>query len=107
MNAKHSAGPWELTRWPEDDDEPRFRISAESTLHLDIHACADGYVPGQNEANALLIAAAPCLLAFALEFVENFTEDGKRHEDTEHSIKELVEMARLVIVKATGQEPTP
>lgn len=61
---EHSRGPWHLQKLPrEDDGEAAYRITAESTLHLYITPCADGYVPGANEANARLIAAAPDLLA--------------------------------------------
>jgi hypothetical protein len=42
--------------------EPWFWVSAEATLHLQVVACPDGFVIGQNEANARLIAAAPELL---------------------------------------------
>jgi hypothetical protein len=42
--------------------EPWFWVSADRTLHLQVAACPDGYVAGENEANARLIAAAPDLL---------------------------------------------
>ncbi len=62
--AEHTPGPWHLQELPYDD---AFRISGESTLHLTVTECADGYIPGQNEANAHLIAAAPDLLAACVE----------------------------------------
>ena len=56
----HTPGPWSLMDISDGEDE-MFRISGESTLHLTVAPCADGYVPGQNEANAHLIAACPDL----------------------------------------------
>ena len=64
--AKHTPGPWKLTELPWECDgqsEPIYRVDGESTLFLSVAPCSDGYVPGQNEANAHLIAAAPDLLA--------------------------------------------
>lgn len=60
----HTPGPWEIQELPCEDGEtePSYRVSGESTLFLTISPCADGYVPGQNEANAYLIKAAPDLL---------------------------------------------
>ncbi len=64
MREEHTPGPWDLRRIsPQLGGEPIFLISAESTLFLRVQACADGFVFGQNEANAYLIAAAPDLLA--------------------------------------------
>ena len=64
MATKHSKGPWEIQELLDHEGgNPTYRITAESTLFLNVTECADGYVPGQNEANARLIAAAPDLLA--------------------------------------------
>lgn len=51
-------GPWELSDrlGPRDGSEGFYRISAASTLSLEVRPCADGYVPGQNAANAQHIA---------------------------------------------------
>lgn len=64
--AEHTPGPWEIRELPPDNCgelEPIYRIEGEPTLFLTIAPCSDGYVPGQNKANAYLIAAAPDLLA--------------------------------------------
>lgn len=59
-------------------DEPWFWVSAERTLHLRVAACPDGFVVGENEANARLIAAAPDLLEALIDCrraleIANFT----------------------------------
>ena len=72
--------------------EPWFWVSAESTLHLRVHACPDGYVIGQNEANARLIAAAPDLLE-ALQGVLRVADRATVEFDA----------ARAAIAKATGE----
>lgn len=62
--SKHTPGPWTLTEIPDHEGgNPAYRIEGESTLFLTVAECSDGYIPGQNEANAHLIAAAPDLLA--------------------------------------------
>ena len=64
--SKHTPGPWTMSRpmgtGHLEGREPWFRVSADRTLHLQVAACPDGYVAGENEANARLIAAAPDLL---------------------------------------------
>jgi len=66
MKTKHSPGPWEMSGPMGTEhlrgQEPWFYIYAEHTLHLRVVACSDGYIRGENEANARLIAAAPELL---------------------------------------------
>ena len=64
--SKHTPGPWTMSRpmgtGHLEGREPWFWVSADRTLHLQVAACPDGYVAGENEANARLIAAAPELL---------------------------------------------
>lgn len=64
---KHTPGPWELIGPMGTEHlhgaEPWFWVSADRTLHLRVAACSDGYVVGENEANARLIAAAPRMYA--------------------------------------------
>ena len=64
--SKHTPGPWTMSRpmgtGHLEGREPWFWVSADRTLHLQVAACPDGYVAGENEANARLIAAAPDLL---------------------------------------------
>ena len=63
---QHTPGPWHMTgpmgTGHLKGREPWFWVTAERTLHLQVAACSDGYVIGENEANARLIAAAPDLL---------------------------------------------
>ena len=61
----HTPGPWKMRRLPIDpcNETECFRIEGKGpTLFLHVTPCADGFIEGQNEANARLIAAAPCLL---------------------------------------------
>jgi hypothetical protein len=64
---RHTPGPWEISGPMGTEHlggrEPWFWVFAERTLHLQVKACSDGFVRGENEANARLIAAAPELLA--------------------------------------------
>lgn len=64
--SNHTPAPWTIRELQPDNDgeqEPSFRIEGESTLFLIVTPCSDGFVFGQNEANARLIAASPDLLA--------------------------------------------
>lgn len=110
MEAKrtHTPGPWSIQRLPTDgDDEPSFRIDGESTLFLRVAACADGYVPGQNEANALLIAAAPELLGFCADVEKGPGEEGEAIDfyRVAEWINSIADRARALITKATGSPP--
>ncbi len=70
----HTPGPWTVEKLPLGNDgevEPAFRVSGDSTLFLTVSPCSDGFVPGQNRANAHLIAAAPDLLAACESVVIN------------------------------------
>jgi len=62
----HTPGPWTMSSpmgaGRDEGREPWFWVSADRTLHLQVAPCPDGYVAGENEANARLIAAAPELL---------------------------------------------
>ena len=90
---QHTPGPWELSHGTEPGQgrEPWFWVSASRTLHLRVYACPDGFVIGENEANARLIAAAPDLLA-ALKGVL-CVADRKTDE---------FDAARAAIAKAVG-----
>lgn len=76
MSAKHTPGPWTVTRPPCASDELKFRVVSEAT-NLDV---ADLYWCDPNEhdtsqitADANLIAAAPDLLAACRRIL---VEDG-------------------------------
>jgi hypothetical protein len=63
---KHSPGPWVMSGplGPKEKIiDTSFWVSADTTLHLYVAPCADGFVFGENEANARLISAAPDLLS--------------------------------------------
>jgi len=60
---KHTPGPWRLSKATRFSITDRWRVEAFRTLDVVLTPCPDGYAPGENEANARLIAAAPCLLA--------------------------------------------
>jgi hypothetical protein len=62
--AEFTPGSWSIQELPREDwDEPAFRIEGNGpTLLLEVVACPYLWVPGQNEANAHLIAASPDLL---------------------------------------------
>ena len=67
----HTPGPWKMRRLPIDpcNETECFRIEGKGpTLFLHVTPCADGFIEGQNEANARLIAAAPCLLEACKEY---------------------------------------
>jgi len=76
MNAKHTPGPWRIQdlqpairagNCKAGPDGTRFRVYGDTTLWLDVVADSDGFVFGENEANARLIAAAPELLEALIE----------------------------------------
>lgn len=100
MATKHTPGPWNLTRFPSNNDNSPafFRIDAKTTLFLDLYECADGFVEGENEANAHLIAAAPELLAACQVFI---AYDESNCTDDLHSWANLKDMMVNAIAKAT------
>ncbi len=57
-------------------------------MFLDVIECPDGYVPGQNKANAHLIAAAPELLAMLKRVREtcHMSEDPELGDDIDRLI---------------------
>ena len=79
-------------------------MSADTTLHLHVAPCDDGFVAGQNEANARLIAAVPELLKMVGELAEAL-HDAALDADGEAVAPMIVEDARDLIAKATGETP--
>lgn len=59
--SEHSPEPWTLTelRPEEGEQEPCYRLEAESTLFVTIAPCSDGFKFGQNQANAYLLWSSP------------------------------------------------
>lgn len=87
--SEYTEGPWELTEHEDrEGGNPWYRITGESTLFLEVVECSDGYVPGQNKANAHLIAAAPELLAMLLRVREtcHLSEDEELGDDIDRLV---------------------
>lgn len=92
--SKHTPGPWTLSnRMCPDRGEGFFWVSAERTLHLMVAPCPEGFVFGENEANARIIAAAPELLEACKLALEQINANDYRTRDT----------IRAAIAKATGE----
>jgi hypothetical protein len=86
--------------------EPWFWVYADRTLHLQVQACADGYVTGENEANARLIASAPELLAALqrqIANIEAWLETGIA-ADPEES-RSIYEQMKIAAYKAVCLMP--
>ncbi len=98
---KHSPGPWTMSRpmgtGHLEGREPWFWVSADRTLHLQVAACPDGYVAGENEANARLIAAAPELLEACIYLVQGIEACGLTGV--------YLDLARAAIAKAEEVKP--
>jgi hypothetical protein len=82
--AGYTPGPWIYTRNPENT---RWIIDGAPARAI---ACTAGYEPN-NEANALLIAAAPELLEALEQLADVFAYDG---EDSMYRFERLAEMFR-------------
>ena len=100
--SKYTPGPWFMNgpigTYHLNGREPRFCVYASRTLFLEVVAAPDGYVQGENEANARLIAAAPDLLEALKEIVD--AADGAGWGQLDPSFKK----ARAAIAKATGEQ---
>ena len=101
--AKHTPAPWTMSvpmgTGHLEGREPWFWVSADRTLHLQVMACPDGYVCGENEANARLIAAAPDLLD-ALKELADLVDLIRAGDYTPDSF--TTQPARAAIAKATA-----
>jgi len=82
---QHTPGPWTLYgpmgTGHLRGEEPWFWVGADTTLHLQVAACPDGYVIGETAANARLIAASPELLQ-CLEGLLAVVHDRERDDAT-------------------------
>ena len=96
-------GPWELSRkMMPQNGEGFYWVTAKRTLHLRIAPCDDGFVKGENEANARLISKAPDLY-LALSALVDFHDGIPLDNDVRKSRKnfdDLMEYARKVIAEA-------
>jgi hypothetical protein len=108
--SKHTPGPWTMSRpmgtGHLEGREPWFWVSADRTLHLQVTACPDGFVAGENEANARLIAAAPELLE-ALQLALSAHGRMLLSDPPQDAWKAygVEEKARAAIIKATEVKP--
>lgn len=91
MNAKHTPGSWHV-----GEGNPTIVYDAAGWAVGNAHVFHGRHAPGEAEANALVMAAAPDLLE-ALESAIAYAEDG-----TSLSDRELNEM-RAAVRKARGQ----
>lgn len=94
----HSKGEWTLSRFHDREcggGEDWFRLSADSTLDLEITACSDGFQFGQNEANACLLWAAPRLLAACVAAEACLREAGMGRGTLGHQLRAAIEDATL------------
>lgn len=107
MTQKHTPGPWICGTFRETGNSAGIDIGASdnSNVALAIHQASDRSA-FETKRNALLIAAAPDLLA-ALEDCERIISfalannqlDGQNRFDADHSISGI----RSVIAKAKGE----
>jgi hypothetical protein len=99
METKHSSGPWSFHRGGFED---RIVIASESAGYK--IAATLGPADSLDVANARLIAAAPELLAIALDaFASAASRLAINPNDA--STRELMKAARAAIAKATGETP--
>lgn len=110
-NAKHTPGPWEVATTEHEsqfvDARGKYDYGAQAVLIVapgdcaahPIADCSANYTCREQdecEANALLCAAAPDLLASLREMVERFDNDDTMLVDLP-----FIERARAAIAKAT------
>ena len=114
---KHTPGPWIVHNLSAavkagnvrpGADGTAFRITADRTLCIELRADSDGYVIGENAANARLIAAAPELLQALETICKHANEawaalDHNYHEVLAGNLGDAVDQARAVIAKAKGE----
>ena len=96
MGEKFTSGPWQVGAAFDNDGVPEIIIESVTSAGNLVVAVALGGLNGQ-EANAILIAAAPDLL----EVVREVFVIGDRLVDDVYGY-EFVKKAKAAIVKATG-----
>ena len=107
MKVEHTPGPWQLSNRMQSNggrDEGWFWVSADRTLHLKVFPCSDGYVVGENEANARLIATAPELLTALESAVETIEWLRVASNPAEDEIERAIASAQAIIRKARGKD---
>lgn len=105
MNTKHTAGPWDYDRAPQDYDgggSPAYCTVTAESGEIIIAEVNDKIAEGV--ANARLIAASPCLLQFAEWATHQFCGDSGTGEIHWEQFPEFV-AGQAAIAKATGETP--
>ncbi len=102
MTAKHTPGPWIITKNQITTTDRRIGIASISNGWIGFEDC-----PQEVTANADLIAAAPDLLA-ALQKAEKYVVNAfirhkeAGHEATAREASDTIDILRAAIAKATG-----
>lgn len=102
--SKHTEGPWRLL--PEEADKPYIRVRGTrlglrykiANIPTPVYEGAHERELKETQANARLICAAPELMEFAMEFLEDY-----RSEDGLNSMKYYAGKAHAAIAKALGE----
>ena len=111
MATKHSPGPWQLhrlmTNWHGYPDWSTFCVRSKGNHCLATVGDVDRATSERNEANAILMVAAPDLLDAAgmLADVSNTKIDALTHPQLINLILDLRDAARYAVNKATDTEP--
>lgn len=103
-NPKHTPGPWRPGYHSEADRRSEMIVRAEEIDDQPYVALCPWTPIGNHEANSLLIAAAPDLLAACQAFLACF--DGKATLYTvRDQFERVTKMASVAVAKAFGEEP--
>ena len=95
-DTKHTPGPWGPRSLPDMVGTENMLIASVYPMH--------GDAPEECEANALLIAAAPDMLAALQALEECYCEAGTAlTRDERHRHRQTLMSARAAIAKATGK----
>ena len=105
-NAKHTPGPWtyhKMEEWTRAEDSGKISIIAHGPI---AYTGDNGNGPGNAEANAALIAAAPDLLAALSELASYCADalDAAVLSEEEMAENGLMGLAYAAIAKAEGMD---
>lgn len=106
IKTKHTPGPWEhndsgliFGQMTDDDNEAPF---VADVIEDEVHA-ALGLLSPREQANALLIAAAPELLEILESAVTELEHWMLGCDQEDESSQTIIELARAAIAKAKGE----